>query len=217
MTRAPVPPQPLRGLFLDLDGTLADSLGVMRGVHRAFLADFGRVAEAAEFDRLNGPPLPDVVADLARTHALPGPLSALLARYQDHIERAYSHVAPAKGAEALLQAAARQGVPVALVTSNTRAIAEAWLKARGFQRYCTTIVAGEDVTQGKPHPAPYRMALARLSVAPDDGLAVEDTRTGASAALGAGLTTCLIGARDAPDLIAVPTLAAVTRLVEGAA
>ena len=49
-----------RALMLDLDGTLADSLGAMRGVYDRFLDVFGVAGNDAEFARLNGPPLPVV-------------------------------------------------------------------------------------------------------------------------------------------------------------
>jgi beta-phosphoglucomutase-like phosphatase (HAD superfamily) len=43
------------GLFIDLDGTLADSLGVLRRVYFLFLREFDQEGSDAEFDRLNGP------------------------------------------------------------------------------------------------------------------------------------------------------------------
>ena len=58
------------GLFLDLDGTLADSLGVMREIYERFLAEFGRAGSPEEFDRLNGPSLSDVLEILKRDHYL---------------------------------------------------------------------------------------------------------------------------------------------------
>ena len=53
-----------RGVFFDLDGTLAESEGLMRRVFRDFAATFGRNATDAEFDALNGPPVPIIVARL---------------------------------------------------------------------------------------------------------------------------------------------------------
>src|SRR5271166_2066937 len=63
----PTPPD-RRGLFLDLDGTLADSLGVLRRVYFCFLREFNQEGSDAEFDRLNGPKLSEIVGALQKKY-----------------------------------------------------------------------------------------------------------------------------------------------------
>jgi phosphoglycolate phosphatase-like HAD superfamily hydrolase len=58
------------GLFLDLDGTLADSLSLMRANYDRLLARHDRQGSDAEFDRMNGPPLSLVSQELIRAHGL---------------------------------------------------------------------------------------------------------------------------------------------------
>jgi beta-phosphoglucomutase-like phosphatase (HAD superfamily) len=43
-----------RGMFLDMDGTLADSVSVLRRVYFRFLEKSGCVGSDTEFDALNG-------------------------------------------------------------------------------------------------------------------------------------------------------------------
>lgn len=50
----------IRGLFLDLDGTLADSMPVMRETYFRFLARRGAQGSQEEFDSLAGRPLSDI-------------------------------------------------------------------------------------------------------------------------------------------------------------
>src|SRR5688572_8005467 len=57
-------------LLLDFDGTLADSLGVMRSVYDQFLLSHDKEPSDAEFESLNGPPLFEVVRRLKCTHGL---------------------------------------------------------------------------------------------------------------------------------------------------
>ena len=52
------------GLFLDLDGTLADSLTALKNVYYSFLAAFGASGNEVEFQRLNGPPLGEIIERL---------------------------------------------------------------------------------------------------------------------------------------------------------
>ncbi len=62
-----------KGMFFDLDGTLADNLDLMFAVYEQFLESFGRHATQEEFKSLNGPPLPEVIAVLMERHSLAGP------------------------------------------------------------------------------------------------------------------------------------------------
>jgi beta-phosphoglucomutase-like phosphatase (HAD superfamily) len=52
-----------------------------------------------------------------------------------------------------------------------------------------SVVTGDTVSHGKPHPAPYLQAAHELGVAPEDCLAIEDSDTGATSAAAAG---CLV-------------------------
>lgn len=181
-----------RGLFLDLDGTLADSIGALRGVYHAFLARHGATGTEEEFQRLNGPPLSTIVAELMSRHGLPGDHGALMRLYADMARDALTVVPPATGAAAVLARAADRGWKVAVVTSSTRAHTRAWLRQVGLEGAVDLVVGGDDVGCGKPDPEPYRTALARLGCDPAVSLALEDGVQGATAALAAGLPTFVL-------------------------
>ena len=92
---------------MDLDGTLADSLDLMRRVYDSFLESFGRQGNDEEFERLNGPPLGVGVEMLRRSHGLPGDVDRLLARYQGLAAGGYAKYSrPMPGARRLLALAA---------------------------------------------------------------------------------------------------------------
>ena len=60
----------------------------------------------------------------------------------------------------------------------------------------------EEVGQGKPDPLPYRVALERLGVAPEEALAFEDSPSGVRSAVGAGIPTyALLTGHRAKDLL----------------
>lgn len=183
-----------RGLFLDLDGTLADSLGVMRAVYGRFLEGFSRPASDGEFASLNGPPLAEVVRRLAATHGLERPLDDLLAAYRRLIVEAYDSVAPMPGAMEVLEAARRHAWTVGVVTSNGRETVRGWLARAGLAPLVEIAVTGEDVVHGKPAPDPYRVALQRGRCEAGASIAVEDSPQGARAAVAAGLRTFGLGA-----------------------
>jgi HAD superfamily hydrolase (TIGR01509 family) len=202
----------VRGLFIDLDGTLADSLHVMRAVYERFLAHHGRSGSRAEFDSLNGPPLDEIVRHLARVHGLGLPHGRLMALYTRMIEEAYGAVRPCAGAPDLLAAVRAQGMKVAVVTSSSSALAGRWLRRVGLDALIDAVVGGDEVERGKPDPEPYRLAMARCGCSAEGSLAVEDSPTGCRAALAAGLKTFFIspegeGASPPPGATPVGSLA----------
>ena len=189
-----------RGLFLDLDGTLADSLGLLRGAYHGFLARFGAVGSEAEFQSLNGPPLADIVATLRRSHGLVPEVGDLLDLYAGLIARDHAAVPPAPGARAVLERARQKGWVVAVVTSTARDPARRWLERVGLDTLVDELVGGDEVSVGKPDPEPYRLALRRTGCVAARSLAVEDSPQGASSAAAAGLPVWLLAPVLPPHL-----------------
>jgi HAD superfamily hydrolase (TIGR01509 family) len=181
-----------RGLFLDLDGTLADSLGALRKVYFRFLEKFGLEGSDPEFNQLNGPTVTEIVSVLRTRYALPRETSDLSLIYNQLIDEAYEEVLPLPGAMDLLENAAKRGWKLALVTSNLRERAENWVGRNGFSSLLHTVVSAEEVRRGKPFPDLYECALSRSGCVLVDSIAVEDSLQGAQAALAAGLRTFVI-------------------------
>ena len=194
---------PRRGLFLDLDGTLADSLPALRRAYDDFLGHYGRQSGEAEFQSLNGPPLTEIVARLGKSHGLPGRPEEWLALYRGLMDRAHEEAAPAQGARETLEQARARGWTIAVVTSTANAAARAWLARVQLDGFIATVVGGDDVKRGKPDPEPYRLALERTGCVAGASFAVEDGVQGARAALAAGLPTWILG-KDIPELRAMP-------------
>lgn len=184
----------IKGLFLDLDGTLADSMPVMRQVYFDFLARLDRQGSDADFDSVVGYTLLDTVKRLKERHDLPQPPLSLLALYNDLVDEVYiTHARPFAGAAELLAAARGRGVFTAVVTSATRRVPELWLEHNDLDRLVSTVVAAEDVARGKPDPEPYQRALDLAGLIGPQALAVEDSATGARAAIAAGIPTYIVG------------------------
>lgn len=188
-------------LLLDLDGTLADSLRVMREVYDRFLERFGKSGSDVEFERLNGPPLKDIITSLAQAHRLPDTQIDLLGIYRGLIGDAYREVRPQPGTELLLKTAQHAGYKICVVTSNSADLTRTWLRRVALSEAIDHIVTGDEVAQGKPNPEPYLLALKRTSSAAHASIAVEDSVAGALSALGAGICTFFLSGTDgaAPD------------------
>lgn len=196
-----------RGLFFDLDGTLADSLGVMKAVFVAFHARHGLTCTDADFEKANGPPLSEIVSGLRSRYGLPGTAAELLADYWRLLEDAFLAVAAVEGAEELLRVASQRGWISVVVTSSSEKVAREWLRRRALDGFISDVIGAESVPEGKPSPAPYRVALDRTGADAQASIAVEDSRSGVSSARGAGLFTFFLDRRGdgaPPDEAAQP-------------
>jgi len=204
------------GLFLDLDGTLADSLPIMRTAYDRFLDHFGGTGSDAEFASLIGPPLKQVVSTLAVTHQLSPPTEELLATYWDVVSAAYQDVVPNPGAGDLLETARRLGLRTGLVTSSSVDLALDWLRRVALLEMVDTVVGGDETSRGKPDPQPYLLALKRTECKADQSLAVEDSLSGVRAAMASGIRTFLLSDaqyRVPSGVVVVPTLDDVRRFI----
>jgi HAD superfamily hydrolase (TIGR01509 family) len=101
------------------------------------------------------------------------------------------------GAREWLGFVAGMGIPLGLATSSGPALVRERLGE--LVSIFDAVVTRADVARGKPHPDLYLEAAARLGVAPEECLAVEDSPTGARAALAAGMPVVVI-----PDLVPTP-------------
>lgn len=111
--------------------------------------------------------------------------------------------------EALLQA--KKQVRTAICTSSHRQSLEALLHRLKLLDLLSASISAEDCTRSKPDPEGYRLAAARLGVAPGHCLVFEDSLAGVQAAKAAGMkVVAIVGqngegsaiAREAHDAIA---------------
>jgi len=76
---------------------------------------------------------------------------------------------------------------LALCSSASAGSVAHFLGISQTQPLFAVVLSGEDVERAKPAPDIYAAAVARLGIAPDAGVAVEDSQDGIRAARGAGL------------------------------
>ncbi len=200
-------PTPARGLFLDLDGTLADSMRVMTAATDRFLKDLGVERMGGGPHRWAGRTPYDIMGALKEHHGLRQSVPELVERYYKLVDQTYMDQATVMpGGRRLLMAAAQEGVFTAVVTSTLRSVAEGFLAHQGLRELIQAVVAVEDITRGKPDPEPYLLALKISGLEAGEVLAVEDAPMGALAATGAGLATWIMaprGVQNFPEIAGV--------------
>jgi HAD superfamily hydrolase (TIGR01509 family) len=177
-------------LFLDFDGTLADTLPGMEAGLKLVCEKIGKPWSPTLFEHYQGFTLAEISADLITQIKNP-PLSAaaLTAFYKECAAKAYRSSAPTEGAQAVLSTCNERAIPCWIVTSSSRELVEIWLNAQSIRSRISGLVCGEDVKEHKPHPAAYSLAMRLAGADPARSLAVEDSTNGVKSAESAGLST----------------------------
>jgi HAD superfamily hydrolase (TIGR01509 family) len=208
---AALPGSALPGAVLwDLDGTLVDTEPYWIAEEYALVAEYGGEWSDDHAHNLVGNDLV-VSANYIRDHGgVTLSTDQIIERLLDRvIDRVRMHIPWRPGARELLAALRLQQVPCALVTMSYRNLAKAIIETLppgSFQ----TVVAGDDVTHGKPHPEPYLTAAARLGIPPRRCVAIEDSLTGVASAEAADVSVLavqhLVTIPPAPGRTVVDTL-----------
>jgi HAD superfamily hydrolase (TIGR01509 family) len=177
----------LAAVLWDMDGTLVDSEPIWARVQIEVLTSLGGTWTIEDCVGLVGSALPDAVQ--AWLAAVPeGVVSA-----EELAERMYGEVIRVlkdevvfrPGALELLQALRKAKVPCALVSASYRVMIDAVLSHLPPDTF-DVVVAGDEVSNGKPHPEPYLMAARQLAVDPADCVVLEDSPGGVASGTAAG-------------------------------
>lgn len=182
---------PLRAVIFDMDGTLVDSERIIMRAWLAAARDIGLPLKPMDYMRVVGLNVEESDAVLA---SLLGDMETLRAVRRSVRERlAGSAAYPLKtGALELLTALRNNGIPCAVASSSSAQEIEDRLSGVGVLGFFQTIAGGDEVDRGKPDPAVYQLAAARLGVSPVSCLAFEDSAHGAASASAAGATVVLV-------------------------
>lgn len=185
-------------VVFDCDGLLVNTQGAWDRAYEALFTHYGRHLDRAERRGLVGLQLVPLGRRLAELLGHPDEAHVLGQQLYDLVQNNLgSGHAPMPGAVDLVGALV--GARPLAVASNTPApIVRAYLEPH-FDLNAFDAILGSD-TAAKPKPAPdvYLDACAALGADPRRTIAVEDSPTGAAAALAAGMY--LIGVPSAPDL-----------------
>jgi HAD superfamily hydrolase (TIGR01509 family) len=188
-------------VLLDMDGTLLDTEKVYFDSLVAALNASGYTDDVVALcHSMVGLPGPACEAMLLDHYGAAFPLADINRAFLEHRDRMMRSGLPLKpGTLDLLDALAAAERPMAIVTSSSRRSAERNLTLAGIRGRFETLLTLDDVTHGKPDPALYLKAAARLGVRPSACIAVEDSNHGVAAAHAAGAITLMV-----PDM-APPT------------
>ena len=169
----------VEAVLFDMDGTLVDSDAAVERAWRTWAGEYG-VDPSATLAVAHGRPAEGTVRELL-PEADDATVAAAAAR---QLALQYDDLADVTAAAGAAELLARIVVPWAVVTSADRRLANARLRAADVRP--PVLITSEDVPEGKPDPAGYELAAARLGADPRRCLVVEDSEAGVQAGRAAG-------------------------------
>jgi HAD superfamily hydrolase (TIGR01509 family) len=191
-----------RALLFDLDGTLAETDSLHLPTWVDVLRPHGiEVDEEFYKENISGRSNWKIVEDLLPDLSTADGRDLTDAKEASFRERAHE-LEPLPGLIDFMQEAKDRGLSLALVTNAPKENVEAVLLALELGEFFDEVILSEEVDAVKPDPAPYKAALDRLEVAPDEALAFEDSTSGIASAVGAGIPTVGIASTQAPETLA---------------
>lgn len=185
----------LQGILWDMDGTLLDSEKIWDVAVAELSMDLGRELTAEVRSSTLGNSMQGALRKIY-AHTGTEETAATLRKGRDwlteRVAELFSEGIPWRpGAKDALQLARDMGLKTALVTNTERGLVENALETIG-REYFDVTVSGDEVDEGKPHPAPYLRGASLLGLNTGDCLAVEDSPTGSLSAHRAGCSVLLV-------------------------
>lgn len=190
----------IRAFLFDMDGTLIDTEILWVKSMEMALHDRGiAITREEALDIVYGISWDEIYEIMSRRY--PGVFEDMQAMYADLRPRFLalrdSHDVLIPGSIALLKRLAGE-YPVAIVSGSFEEDVAHGVRMMGVESDIRFYLAGDHYAPGKPNPACYRMAAARLGLPPDACLAFEDSEAGIRAAKDAGMYCVALARPDRP-------------------
>jgi HAD superfamily hydrolase (TIGR01509 family) len=176
-----------RALIFDFDGTIADTSPLHA---RAFEEVLAPIGVPVDYPALAGLKTLDALQKClrdARVEPASVDILELVAQKQRRArELIDSELTPLPRVDAFLKCV-RCRFQLALVTSGSRKTIELALQKLGYAGWFDPVVCADDVTNAKPAPDGFQLALRAMRCAPREALVFEDSEPGFRAARAADL------------------------------
>jgi HAD superfamily hydrolase (TIGR01509 family) len=192
-----------RALLFDLDGTLAETDSLHLPTWVDALEPYGvEVDEAFYRDKISGRSTAEIVRELLPELTDEQGRSIGDAKEASFRERA-SELEPLPGLVDFVERGRKRGLRIALVTNAPEENVKMILLALKLRDFFDTVVLADEVEAVKPDPAPYRAALEKTGVPAEEALAFEDSISGISSSVAAGIPTVGIASSQEPQKLLV--------------
>ena len=183
----------IKAVLFDLDGTLLDSAPDLVATLNHLRAGLGLAAMPVEDLRHF---VSRGVTGLIKAGMPPcdnDTLEAWKVAFTDHYqENNFINSRPFEGVDGLLSELLKREIPWGIVTNKVESISTSILEKAGWLALASTVIYGDAVSHGKPHPEPVLMACSAICMDPANVLMVGDDLRDVEAGKRAGCSTAFV-------------------------
>lgn len=180
----------IKAVIFDIDGTLADSLGVWTESDRIFLGRRGIEYDSEVSLALKSMHFMSAAEYLKELYSLPESAESVAAEITDIVrEKYFFEVKLMPYAKELINSFSERGIKMCAATSNSRELAEGVLRHNGILDSLEFIVTSDEAGSSKEDPGIFFMCAEKLGVLPCETAVIEDSPHAAKTAFENGFYT----------------------------
>lgn len=179
----------IKAVIFDMDGVLIDAKDWHYDALNKSLAIFG--LEISRHDHLNtfdGLSTGQKLKMLSKIHVLPITLHSFINEMKQQYTMDITHqlCKPVFHHQYALSKLKEQGYQLAVASNSIRNTVKVMMEKSSLMEYLSFYLSNQDVTNGKPDPEIYNLAISRLGFKPEECVIVEDNDIGLKAARASG-------------------------------
>ncbi|MEM0379382.1 MAG: HAD family phosphatase [Candidatus Aenigmatarchaeota archaeon] len=183
----------IKGVFIDLDGTLINSLPVYAETYRILFEKLN-IKTDENFIKNNGESPEELAKKIYEKYLKNYGITYenFFKMRNEILEKNIDKIKFNLGSKELLFFLKEKNYKIGIVTSSNRDFTEKVLKNLGLENFFDIIITSDDVKNTKPDPEPYILAVKKLNLLAGECLAIEDSIYGVISAKSAGLNVIAV-------------------------
>lgn len=191
----------LAAILFDFDGTIVNTDPIHYKIWKDFLLEYNvEINEEIFKSNFAGKHNPDIIQNVL-PHLSPQESEQFAEEKEARFREQASSLETINGFTQLFAWSKEHNLKCALVTNAPKLNAYHMLEALQLKEAFDIIILGEEQTAAKPDPTPYKVALEKLGIQPQEAIAVEDSPSGMRSAVDAGIRTIGITSTQTPETL----------------
>lgn len=180
----------IKAVIFDIDGTLADSMGVWTESDRILLSRRGIEYDSKVSEALKSMHFMSAAEYLKNLYSLPESTQEIADEITEIVrEKYFFEVSLMPFAKELIDSLAKRGIKMCAATSNSRELAEGVLMHNGILRKLEFIITSDEAGSSKDDPRIFFMCAEKMGVSPNETAVIEDSPHAAKTAFENGFYT----------------------------
>lgn len=191
-----------KAIHFDMDGVIADTEAYHMAADHKVCFENGFDIDVDNWDRFKGRTTFDMFTTLIQEYGDPkihSPNDFAKRKTDILINSLDGKLTPIDGVIDFLKWARKNHIHMSLVTSSGKRMQSYITDTLKITELFDVIITGDDITEGKPHPQPYLLAIEKLGVSPVDSVVIEDSKSGILSAQRAGCDVLAIATSHSPE------------------